>query len=476
MTNKIFKSLRNFELTETSLSNIILVSSFVLLSGICLGLSFYNEPQAEDYTVYVVSQAKSLPAAIIHWYFGFSGRYASNALVYLFEPLRYSYLKMAFILPVSLFLLFGFTVRLIFVRFVFPGDKNYANISTSIILLLYFYGLPSIFEGFLWTPGSLAYTLPIILALINISWLIEGALNIFKKTLLLLFTCYIGGSSEVTPMIYGSMITGIALYSLLKKHKLGRFFWIHFAAFVFFTSVEFLAPGNFKRASISNNSNLNQIHDVSLSLIQSITFFKSSLFHWIIKGPAILCFGLFFLMFQRIKIVERSNKIAYGIIFIMSLITSLFIPFFFAFATNSIGMPNRVINVVYFCFMVSLIAGAGWLAQVVISYETEDSTNYHTRIYAFTFLFLGMLLSVLTNPNKLHKAFEDLYTGRAKRYSEAAHQRDIKIKQSKSDTVVVSKFTDIPYSLFLIDICDNPKDWKNDGYAKYYKKKALIAK
>ena len=80
------------------------------------------------------------------------------------------------------------------------------------------------------------------------------------------------------------------------------------------------------------------------------------------------------------------------------------------------------------------------------------------------------------NPNKLYKSCEDLFSGRAKRYSQAMIEREEFIYKSQSDTVVVSKITDIPYSIYLIDICEDPKDWKNDGYAKYYGKKAIIAR
>jgi hypothetical protein len=149
--------------------------------------------------------------------------------------------------------------------------------------------------------------------------------------------------------------------------------------------------------------------------------------------------------------------------------------FFFLVQTKSAGMPNRVTNIVYFCFLVSLLSGIGLLASLLKNDNLQkQGQSLFTQRYALLFLFAGILFSFM-NPNKLYKSYEDLFTGRAKRYSQAMIEREELVNKSQSDTIVVSKITDIPYSLYLIDICEDPKDWKNDGYAKYFEKKAIIA-
>ena len=156
-----------FELKENSVSKFIGWLSLFLVIFPFVGLSIFNAPQAEDYTVYAVSQIHSFPEAIKYWYLEWSGRYTSNSLIILFEPLRYKVLPMTLILPLLLLFLLWYSVKISFEKLKVLENKNSIFAATGLSLYLYFHSLPSIFEGYYWTPGSFAYTLPILFSLIN---------------------------------------------------------------------------------------------------------------------------------------------------------------------------------------------------------------------------------------------------------------------------------------------------------------------
>ena len=465
------------ELRESFAARVIGWLSLMLVLIPFIGLSFYNAPQAEDFTVWVVSQAHTFPSAIEHWYFGFSGRYTSNSFVFIFEPLRHSVLPMAIILPLGQLFLLWYSVRTVFTKLIFNGNKHSVLLATGLSLYLYFHSLPSIFEGYYWTPGSMPYTLPLSLGLLNLCWLIEGNLNRWRKFLVLAFVFFIGGSSEITPIVYGLMMAGWVLYQWLRKKNPDRFFWIHFSLFILFTLLEVFAPGNFVRASLNPADGSIPVRDLGYSLGRAIGFLKGWGFTWLFRSPTLLIGGALFLLINATPSNNRSSKqLAYGITFILSAFATAFIPFFFFFVSVSAGLPDRVANIVYFCFIAALIGAMGLLAQLMqVDSNPSHQAGKATRLYALMFLFVGVLFSGMY-PNKLYKSYEDLLTGRAKRYSQALDVREKMIHKSKSDTVIVPKLTDIPYSLYLIDICEDPKDWKNDGYAKYFGKKALIAR
>jgi hypothetical protein len=307
--------------------------------------------------------------------------------------------------------------------------------------------------------------------------LIEGNLSKWKKFMILAFVFFIGGSSEITPIVYGLMMAGWVLYQWFHKRNPDKFFWIQFTLFIVFTLFEVFAPGNFVRASLNPAEGTIPVRDLGYSIGRAIGFLKSSIFIWLFRSPAILIGGAFFLLINALSSVNKtSTQLAYGITFILGTFATAFIPLFFFFVSVSAGLPDRVANIIYFCFIVALIGAMGLLAQLMWSdSENVQQSGNITRRYALMFIFAGVLFSVMY-PNKLYKSYEDLLTGRAKRYSQALDVREKMIRESNSDTVIVPKLTDIPYSLYLIDICEDPKDWKNDGYAKYFGKKALIAR
>jgi hypothetical protein len=321
------------------------------------------------------------------------------------------------------------------------------------------------------------YTLPLTLGLLNLCWFNEENLSKWKKILILSFTFFIGGSSEITPIVYGLMMAGWVLHQWFNKKNPDSFFWIHFALFIVFTLFEVFAPGNFVRASLNPVDGSIPVRDLGYSLGRALGFLKSSIFLWLFRSPTILIAGaLFLLMYSSSKLNKTSKQLAYGLTFILGTFATAFIPFFFFFVSVSASLPERVANIIYFCFIAAVIGSIGLLVNIMKVDTNQPNQDSNTmKNFALVWLFAGILFSIMY-PNKLYKSYEDLLSGRAKRYSQALEAREKMIFESKSDTVVVPKLTDVPYSLFLIDICEDPKDWKNDGYAKYFGKKALIAR
>jgi len=270
---------------------------------------------------------------------------------------------------------------------------------------------------------------------------------------------------------------GWIIYQYGSQQKLIRFFWIHFILFLIFSLFEFIAPGNFARASLIPIDKTVPVRDLGYSILKTINFIKSSGFVWLFRSPTLLIGGsIFLLIYSEYQQLMAKRQFAYLITFILSAFAIVFIPFFFYFVSVSVSLPNRLANIVYFCFLTALISLMGLIACSMKSDVVENKgQSLFIQRYALLFLFTGVLFSFM-NPNKLYKSYEDLLTGRAKRYSQAIELREKQIRESNLDTIIVPKINDIPYSLFLIDICEDPKDWKNEGYAKSFGKEAIIAK
>ena len=66
------------------------------------------------------------------------------------------------------------------------------------------------------------------------------------------------------------------------------------------------------------------------------------------------------------------------------------------------------------------------------------------------------------------EAAKDIISGNAKSYALEADMREDLCLNSKGEDVVLNYFSQIPYTLFYEDLSNNPTEWTNTAYARYY--------
>ena len=93
------------------------------------------------------------------------------------------------------------------------------------------------------------------------------------------------------------------------------------------------------------------------------------------------------------------------------------------------------------------------------------------RIMALVFV-----IGLMFGPNNIRAAVGDIYYGRAKDFNNQLNRRYEFIRNSKNDTVFISPLKNIPTVLYVDDITTDPYDWRNQVYAIFFGKKAIVIK
>lgn len=143
------------------------------------------------------------------------------------------------------------------------------------------------------------------------------------------------------------------------------------------------------------------------------------------------------------------------------------------YAMSSAGQ-GRLIDVVYYCFIllfyINVIYILGW-AQKFFGEGYLD--NLEISIFGWKYIVTAMVLAFAMLIATLeqtwgYEAYMELYLGEPQQYEQEYKERENIITNSKGKDVVMSPFTIKPLVLYFDDIDDDVEDWKNVAVAEYY--------
>lgn len=444
-----------------------------LLLGICilpfLVLSSFVQPQYDDFSVWAVLDTNNYFEAQSYWYNQWTGRYTAHALMGLLHPIVYNNLSMLGWVSVI--------VQAAFFLSLFYLIKNILPIKSSLIdtflvysslLLVFIWQIPSPAEAFYWIPATFSYQLGLILIFLFFGLLWGNISNLTKKQLIILgfLACLIPGTSEIDLLIFAALLFSTVVYQYFKEKSLPQNLIILLVIAAVFSLVSILAPGNSARSEAIQSIEGAQPGNIGFTIVAAIKIIKGQLLPLFLKSPLLILSILFVWFISRLNwntnsVIRFWHLVAYQLIW-LGLYFFLHLPFIFKAGIEY--MPGRVLNVTQLVFV------AGWFGLLAILVNYHQVTREKNSYLSFFFFVITTFYIViqLVLPNKIQSAIRDYTSGSASNYKSVMNRRYALFEKSKGEDVVVEPLKNIPYTIFIADVTDNPDEDRNKLVSMYF--------
>ncbi|MDO7172753.1 DUF6056 family protein [Mariniflexile sp. AS56] len=427
-------------------------------------ISIYNNPSADDFCFNIKSNDLGFWNAQISWYQTWTGRYTSSALLSIeqlvSEPF-YAYKFVPIVLILGLFFSLYTLLSLLFINL----KKRDILVLITLILILYFFQMPSISQGVYWLAGSITYQVPNILSIFLMCFLIKllQVKNLIYLLLSILCSFLIIGSNEVSMLLIDYFIFTVFIYNSIHHKKINYSLLLLVLCITAFSILVVKSPGNTLRASYFPNKN-----QLIYSLFKSLVGLKSYIGIWL---PLIILFILiYFNDFRR-----KANIITSQFFNINPFIAVLFVAIipFLGFFTGywSVGRipPERTINVIYFMFLIGLI----YISFGFFYYLKQKKSDFIIYTKSVKFLIYTLIFILLGQNNNIRVAYSDLISGAADRYNLELNDRYSNLKH-KEATLTLPPLKNKPKTIFFEDISEDPNNWSNQCISRYWGLNSVI--
>lgn len=445
--------------------------------AIFVTLSFFNHPAFDDYYFTVKTKTEGFWAAQINWYFEWTGRYFSTAVLSL-NPIVFDFFLGYKLIPIVLIGLLLSSFFLL-IKELMPGlNLTTYFLLTFSILFLYLYQMPSVSQGFYWLAGSITYQLGNILFILFFYFLIrlyhsKGSfrMNIIIAIVLLIATI---GSNETIMLLTDALLGIIFLIDLILYKNLRKWLIILLITGITTSLIVFLCPGNVARiASESAEYTSPHLKDLSFSIKASIFSIISFSWSWLRSGQVALFTLLFIPLAFRAKRNNPSAKIFSPPILISLLIyfLLLFLSFFpIHWTTGSEIAAARPVNISYLFFL------SGWFYNILLIVYKFKKNHFSLSYPLFLALISGIVINTIFTKNNISIASHNLISGTAYEYNEQQKARYLSIFQCRNGLCEVPALTRLPKTIFFSEISYDEKDWWNQIFAKYFKRDQIRIK
>jgi hypothetical protein len=424
-------------------------------------LSFFSHPISDDFSYAYKSTLSPLFTQLKAEYLNWSGRYTSNLLV-LNNPIAYGSFLGYRLVPIFLMLSTVFALYLLLREVSDRLLKKMENLIIAVLLTLtYLHKMPLISEGIYWYTGAVTYQLGMVFFIFYataLSRLIKEKRS-SKKTLLFFSTLLLAGITigfnEIV-MIYTLLLSVLVVW--FKKSKWSIEFVVVVASCC---AVVYFAPGNQVRlAHFENNHQL--LHSLGMSFFQSLRFISD----WVSQAPLLLLSLLYLPIHRKLQ----SSVALFKNSFYLSLPWSLlllfgvvFISIFPAYWSTGIIGQHRTVNIAYLLFILL------WFVNLSVLYN-RYLANFKMGNLTVTRISAVVLFFTLIFGYNGYHALEDITKGTASNFDQEMTERLNLMRTVQVDSVYFSPILSKPRTLFVLEITENPNDWRNQGYALYFKK------
>ena len=431
-------------------------------------LSLFNNPASDDFAYCNESQVRTFFDFQKHWYLEWSGRYFSNFLLGVIEPLLYKQFYWYKLIPVVVIIVFIGSIFSLLTAVKITTSKLEKVSLVGIFLFLYVYQMPDVYQGFYWIPGSLTYQLSQVLVLFFIAFLVKCFQS--KKSVYLfissLFLFAVVGSNEITAvsLLFLVFFAFLVHYLVLNKFSKTLFYILILA--VCFTAVTVLAPGNAVRAE-----QIKIKHQLVYSLFRSLQLSISLLFKWM---PIITICCLFFLK-KIIQIIEQRINVQYLIHPFLSFIILfllVYVSVFACFWSTNVLPPNRTLNVIYFFFIITFVY---FIFSLIYHYLVSNKIDFAYSKSTKTSIGIIIVLCLFSTNNST-LAYYEFISGKAYKYDKEMTDRFELIENSKEEEIVLPALINKPQTVFSSEmgLTNDTNNWKNTAISRYFRKKSIL--
>ena len=450
--------------------------AFEIISLILLiFLSFFAQPQADDFAFANSLNKFGWLGSQINWYKNWFGRFSSTMLLISASYLDLSVLSKIFPIVIILGYLFAFYFAS---KKLFPNvSKKFRLIFALTVFLLYVSGMPSLSQGIYWFCGTATYAVANIAIIIFLLYFDSIRNNKVFITLILLGVFIIGSNETAMLLLMIFVFAG-----LLKDFKNKRL-WVMIVIFAVASLVVVLAPGNAVRAA--------KEHDFLFSLVASFGLTGTLIGIWLLNPLLWIAAFLFSHFRQKLnfKIVLSKEKPMIVICFLLFLIFCTFFPSFWA---TGLPAPERNMNMAhvmllflfFYCLNLEKVQKntavtqkkrplwfavfALWIVATVY-FSSLDVPQKQDVVYYLRHPFSVAKYTITAyGQNNLYHVYSDLFSGRVFDYRKTMLEREEKIKNYKGGLLCLPKVERVPRSIVFKDLFDDPGRWENEIFAEYY--------
>ncbi|MGB7933431.1 MAG: DUF6056 family protein [Gammaproteobacteria bacterium] len=450
-----------------------------------LFLFAYIHPQTDDFCSAVSMFQRGFWGHQIWAFTHFNGRYFSTFTVDLFTnaaELLGGYLKGYRFIPLSMFVVFFFAL-LAFVKSIAQNFISNRHIfwGTLVLFVLCLSRFPSVAEGFYWLDSIGAHLLANILLLLLLSLLFYSSSaslpgysrkRFFYYLICLLLTIGVVGGNEVTRVVLLTIAFTGVVTTTLTKHPTSTLWRLVLGTAIIFSVMTFLTPANvlLMKAQIKGWGVDYSSTAIMLRVLKSINEFMWHFTNWVLDSAllsaSILAVPYFVSLAENSGVLQAINRkhivIAVYFILWLSLIASAFVLPYVA----GEYFAARASNTGYLVFLLGWFLG---IFLIIATLSTGQRKNLELPRYIYTAAKIILTVGILLEGNVPHSVKQLLND--APYYSSQLEARYRIIDQSiekGEEAVVVPALTRKPDIIFIRDIVNNPRYWRNGCYADFF--------
>lgn len=415
-----------------------------------LAATLFVHPFFDDYRHAMLTREHGVLGAVKDTYFMVSGRYFSTLLLAM-HPLvfggRWVYKAVAVIIIAATFASVYFLVSAFCRREWSVTDRL---VAAAFFTALYSNQMPELTEGYYWMPGSISYTVGVILTALFFGSVIrmfesEGARRTLWLVLSALLVVCIVGSNE-TVMLCFSLLVLAATVRAFAAGDDSRIYWAGLLLLTIICAlVVVAAPGNAVRESYSVGQH-RFFHSLVYSLAQEARF----LLKWL-TNPALILGTILFIPVAD-KLAERNRLFQkhfrfHPLVALALLLLIVFLGFFPAYWSLGILGQHRSVTLVFFLFL------PGWFVNVMMwtAYLKQKFGWTVARLPVYVYVICLLLIPVsLLATNNTSETIQDLASGRDARYDTQMKERYSRIAECRKtgqSPCAIKWLVDLPTSI-----------------------------
>lgn len=459
------------------------IASIVLLSLTILPfviLSYYSIPAYDDFDYALTTIENGYFQAQKIWYFTWSGRYFSQAVLTTINPLIYYSFAGYKALNVILILLFIFAC-IYFFKSIFQNEVSaiFALILSLSFTSLYLYKVPNVAFVFYWLSSVIVYTLSNILTLILFAILARKLLwnckmsQLFFITSTSVLTIAIVGSNEISMLVLIELLLFAQFCHFMATRKWNpHLLWLLVVSLIFSLLVYF-APGNQLRESTVASSPL-----FYQSVLRSFDDTFRLIINRVLDTPILLFTAILISAYLKYANTSYAANL-FSISPFISIPCSFLILSSISFVTYwtlNAGPLDRTLNMVYFYFILFWV----YNILVFITYIKRKfkKSEFNAPLPGYAIVIVMILIgSYYLKGNNVLLASKDLIKGRAKNYDKEHLDRFQIIRKCESDTCVVGRIiSEEPEFYYPFELSEDASSKYNVILARYYDKPAIIVR
>lgn len=456
------------------ISKLFKSDNFIIIIGVLsilplIILSFFNNPNTDDFCYNVKTQDLGYWNAQVYCFNNWNGRFFTTAILTIENLVSGTFIIYKIIPVIILSLLFYSIYDLSSLLFINLKKRGHL-VFVFYCLVMYLVQMPNISEGIYWLSGTINYQLANILTIFLCSFLIKLIQTNKRKYLVLsiIISVLITGLNEISMLLIIFLLGAIFIYKYLISKKINYSILIVLIFAIVSSIIVIKSPGNSIRGT-----NYPKSHQF-FAIKQSIFAFKRNLEKWL---PIIILFTyLYYDYFRKRVDIKQSEIFNVNLVFVAVIVLGiLFIGFFTGFWAMGTVLPDRAINTVYFYFLIGFI----YLTFVLffkLKKENIDFISFSKWVKYSLLILVFIRLTDKGTVNNIRFAYSDLLSGRAYIYDLELKSRYELIKNCKLDTCNVPELTVIPYTIFSMDITNDSTHWSNHCYGSFHKTKKRIVK